>query len=58
MTTVGSMLLINAPEDTHVELASLLRAISKQTPANLKPRVFLDRTMNKPADSDKAVEKR
>lgn len=58
LTTVGCMLLINAPEETHLATEHLLRAISKQTPANLKPRVFLDRTINKPADSDKAAEKR
>lgn len=58
MTTVGSMLLINAPDDTHLELASLLRAVSKQAPANLKPRVFLDAAINKPVDNEKAAEKR
>ena len=57
MTTVGSMLLINAPDDTHLELASLLRAISKQSPANLKPRVFLDMPASKPAEGEKTSEK-
>ncbi len=57
MTTVGSMLMINAPDDTHLELASLLRAISKQSPANLKPRVFLDAAINKPAEGEKTSEK-
>lgn len=36
MSTVGSMLLVSAPKDTHLELERLLRAISKQAPANLK----------------------
>ncbi len=58
LTTVGCMLLINAPEETHLATEHLLRAISKQAPANLKPRVFLDRTINKPADNEKPGEKR
>ena len=58
MVTVGSMLVISAPEETHLAIEVMLREIGKQTPANLKPRVFLDRPTSKPAESEKAGEKR
>ncbi len=58
MVTVGSMLVIAAPEETHLAIEVMLREIGKQTPANLKPRVFLDRPASKPAESEKAGEKR
>lgn len=55
MVTVGSMLVISAPEETQLAIEVLLREIGKQTPANLKPRVFLDKPASKPAESEKAV---
>ncbi len=58
MVTVGSMLVISAPEETQLAIEVLLREIGKQTPANLKPRVFLDKPASKPAEIEKAVEKR
>ena len=56
--TVGSMLVISAPQNTHIKIERMLRAISKQSPANLKPRVFLDKPASKPADSEKVSEKK
>lgn len=53
MVTVGSMLVISAPEETQLAIEGLLREIGKQTPANLKPRVFLDKPVSKPAESEK-----
>ncbi len=58
MVTVGSMLVISAPEETQLAIEVLLREIGKQTPANLKPRVFLDRPASKPAEIEKSAEKR
>lgn len=58
MVTVGSMLVISAPEETQLAIEVMLREIAKQTPANLKPRVFLDRPASKPAESEKVGEKR
>ena len=62
ITTVGSMLLVSAPEETQLEVERLLRNISKQQPANMKPRVFQEKQTNKPegtdnkqAENDKAV---
>ena len=46
--SVGSMLIVKADEETYFEIENLLRAISTQTPANLKPRVFLDKPDNHP----------
>jgi len=48
MKTVGSMLLIAAPQYVHFEVEKFLNELSKQSPANLKPRVFLDKPKDKP----------
>jgi len=56
--TVGSMLVISAPQETQTKIERLLRAISKQSSANLKPRVFLDKPASKPAENEKVSEKR
>ena len=48
MKTVGSMLLIVAPQESHFEVERFLKEVSKQSPANLKPRVFLDKPNDKP----------
>ena len=48
MKTVGSMLLIVAPQESQLEVERLLNEVSKQSPANLKPRVFLDKPKDKP----------
>ncbi|MFN7731200.1 MAG: hypothetical protein ACK5OB_04820 [Pirellula sp.] len=37
MTRVGSTLVVSAPEQSHDELAALLRAVAKQDNANKKP---------------------
>ncbi|HUP80284.1 MAG TPA: hypothetical protein VM260_17145, partial [Pirellula sp.] len=51
--TVGSMLVISAPQETQTKIERMLRAISKQSFANLKPRVFLDKPASKPAENEK-----
>ncbi len=56
--TVGSMLVISTPQNTQIKIERMLRAIGKQSPANLKPRVFLDKPASKPAESEKVSEKR
>ena len=48
MRTVGSMLLIVAPQDVHFAVERFLNEVSRQSPANLKPRVFLDKPKDKP----------
>ncbi len=48
MKTVGSMLLIAAPQEFHLAVEKFLNELSKQSPANLKPRVFLDKPKDKP----------
>lgn len=36
----GSILVVNAPEETHLAIAELLRAIANQPKSNLKPRIM------------------
>ena len=48
MKTVGSMLLIAAPQDVQFAVERFLNEVNKQSPTNLKPRVFLDKKKNKP----------
>lgn len=55
---VGSMLVVRSDEEGHLAIERMLRAIGKQSPANLKPRVFLDKPASKPAESEKVNEKR
>ena len=55
---VGSMLVVKTDEEGQFEIERMLRAIGKQSPANLKPRVFLDKPVGKPAESEKVSEKR
>ena len=49
MTTVGSMLVIAAPHETHTAVEWFLQEVSKQPSANLKPRAFVE----KPTKSEK-----
>ncbi len=52
------MLVVKTDEQEHLAIERILRAISKQSPANLKPRVFLDKPESKPAENEKVIEKR
>ena len=36
----GSVLVVNAPEETHLAIAELLRAIANQPKSNMKPRIM------------------
>jgi hypothetical protein len=36
MRTVGSMLVVTAPQDTHLKIEQFLRSVGKQNPANMK----------------------
>ena len=51
-------IVICAPQDTQIKIERMLRAIGKQSLANLKPRVFLDKSASKPAENEKVIEKR
>ena len=53
MTTVGSMLVIAAPHETHSAVEWFLQEVSKQPSANLKPRVFVEKPASKPDESEK-----
>ena len=53
MTTVGSMLVIVAPHETHTAIEWFLQEVSKQPSANLKPRVFVEKPASKPGESEK-----
>ncbi len=55
---VGSMLVVRSDEEGHLAVERMLRAIGKQSTANLKPRVFLDKPASKPTESEKVNEKR
>jgi len=50
MCTVGSMLLVTAPHDSQEAIENLLRAISKQTFANMKSRFVVEKDPAKPLD--------
>ena len=52
------MLVVKADEETYFAIERMLRTITLLPPANRKPRVFLDRPASKPAESEKAIEKR
>jgi len=58
MRTVGSMLVIAAPHETHTAVERFLQEVSKQPSANLKPRAFVEKPVSKPAESDKPAENR
>jgi len=58
MRTVGSMLVIAAPNETHTAVERFLQEVSKQPSANLKPRAFVEKPASKPAESDKPAQKR
>jgi len=58
MSTVGSMLVISAPQETHLHVERFLQAVSMQPVANMKPRAFAERSAPKPLESDKPAEKR
>jgi hypothetical protein len=49
ITTVGSMLIVNAPQDNQEGIENLLRSISKQNAINLKPQLFKDKFVFQPA---------
>ncbi len=53
ITRLGSMLVVKTDEESHLVIESILRAINKQSPANLKPRAFLDKPASKPAENEK-----
>jgi hypothetical protein len=48
ITTVGSMLIVNAPQDAQDGIENLLRSISKQNVINLKPQLFKDKPAVQP----------
>lgn len=53
MTTVGSMLVIAAPEDTHTAIEWFLQGVSKQPSANLKPRAYVEKPAANPPEGNK-----
>ena len=53
MSMVGSVLVVHANEETQEELATFLREIAKQDPTNLKPRRFVEKPVEKNAESPK-----
>ncbi len=55
---VGSMLVVKADEETNYEIERMLRAISKQTPANLRPKAFVEKPASKPTESEKSDARR
>ncbi|MEQ1830160.1 MAG: hypothetical protein ABL921_29655 [Pirellula sp.] len=55
---IGSMLVVSADERSNLQIESLLRSISKQSPANLKSRVVIDDQASKPKESDPIGEKK
>jgi hypothetical protein len=56
LRTIGSMLVVSAPNETQLEIERFLQEISKQPSANLKPRVYIEKAPAKP-EAEKAVEK-
>ncbi len=58
INSVGSMLVVKADEETNFAIERMLRKVKTLPPANLKPRVLVDKPASKPAESEKAVEKR
>jgi hypothetical protein len=58
MRTVGSMLVVSAPHETHLHIERFLQEVSKQPVGNMKPRAFAERTVTKPAETEKPAEKR
>ena len=58
MKTVGSMLVISAPYETHLAVQRFLQGVSKQPAANFKPRVFIDKPASKPTEGEKSDEKK
>lgn len=56
LRTIGSMLVVSAPNETQLEVERFLQEISKQPTANLKPRVYIEKATAKP-EAEKAVEK-
>jgi hypothetical protein len=58
MRTVGSMLVVSAPYETHLEIERFLQEVSKQSVTNMKPRAFVERSATKTAESEKPAEKR
>ena len=56
LRTIGSMLVVSAPNETQLEIERFLQEISKQPTANLKPRVFIEKATAK-TETEKAVEK-
>lgn len=57
MRTVGSMLVVSAPYETHLEIERFLQEVSKQPVGNMKPRAFVERTTAKSVESEKPAEK-
>ena len=51
MRTVGSMLLIAAPQEVHFAVEQFLFNVSKQSATNLKPRRFVEKPASKSAES-------
>ncbi|MBM3967287.1 MAG: hypothetical protein FJ308_19820 [Planctomycetes bacterium] len=50
MVTVGSVLIVHAPQDTQDDVAALLREIRRQSPANMKPLLIKDEPAEKATD--------
>jgi hypothetical protein len=57
MRTVGSILVVSAPYETHLEIERFLQEVSKQPVGNMKPRAFVERSTPKPSDGEKPAEK-
>ncbi|MCY3006293.1 MAG: hypothetical protein NTV29_09980 [Planctomycetota bacterium] len=53
MSMVGSVLVVQANDETQEELATFLREIAKQDPTNLKPRRFVEKPVAVNAESPK-----
>ena len=51
--TVGSMLLVCAPQETHFGVERFLYEVSKQSPANFRPRMLVEKPASKPAEEKK-----
>ncbi len=51
--TVGSMLLVSAPQETHFGVERFLYEVSKQSPANFRPRALVEKLVNKPSEEKK-----
>lgn len=51
--TVGSMMLVNATQEIHFAVERFLFEVSKQSPANFKPRTLVEKPTGKSTEADK-----